>query len=137
MKIADLPSLNAVLNGISFTFLLLGFYYIKNDQRQKHKLMMICALISSALFLISYLVYHAHAGSVPYPYHDWSRLLYFIILVPHILLAALMVPFIVAAVIFALRGNFTRHVRLVRWVWPVWIYVSLSGVLIYLMLYKF
>lgn len=137
MKIADLPSLNAVLNGISFTFLLLGFYYIKNDQRQKHKLMMICALISSALFLISYLVYHAHAGSVPYPYHDWSRLLYFIILVPHILLAAVMVPFILAAVIFALRGNFTRHVRLVRWVWPVWIYVSLSGVLIYLMLYKF
>jgi uncharacterized membrane protein YozB (DUF420 family) len=96
---------------------------------------MIAVVVTSALFLGSYLVYHANVGSVPYPLHDWTRVLYFTILVPHILLAALMVPFIIAALYPAARGRFDRHARLTRWVWPVWMFVSVSGVTIYWLLY--
>ena len=96
---------------------------------------MIAAVVTSALFLGSYLVYHANVGSVPYPLHDWTRVLCFTILVPHILLAALMVPFIIAALYPAARGRFDRHARLTRWVWPVWMFVSVSGVTIYWLLY--
>jgi uncharacterized membrane protein YozB (DUF420 family) len=96
---------------------------------------MLSALVSSALFLASYLIYHAQVGSVPYPHHDWSRPIYFAILIPHVILAAVMTPFIIAAVVFALRGQFERHKRIVRWLWPVWIFVSISGVVVYVMLY--
>jgi uncharacterized membrane protein YozB (DUF420 family) len=96
---------------------------------------MLSALVSSALFLASYLIYHAQVGSVPYPHHDWSRPIYFTILIPHVILAAVMTPFIIAAVVFALRGQFERHKRIVRWLWPVWIFVSISGVVVYVMLY--
>lgn len=93
------------------------------------------ALVSSTLFLISYLIYHYRAGSVPYPYHDWTRVLYFVILIPHVILAAVMVPFIIAAVYFAIRGRFDKHTRITRWLWPVWMFVSISGVIVYIMLY--
>ena len=98
---------------------------------------MVSALISSAAFLICYLIYHAQVGSVPYPYYDWTRPVYFIILVPHIILAAIMSPFILLALWFALRNQFEKHRKIVRWLWPVWMYVSVSGVIIYLMLYVF
>lgn len=135
MKITDLSTLNAVLNAISALLLIIGYRYIKRGEQEKHKRFMIAALVSSALFLTSYLIYHYNVGSVPYPYHDWTRPVYFIILIPHVILAAVMTPFILIAVWFALRERFDRHRRLVRWVWPVWIYVSISGVIIYLMLY--
>ncbi len=96
---------------------------------------MLTALTTAALFLISYLIYHYNVGSVKYPYHDWTRPLYFVILISHTILAAAMVPFIIAAVTFALKGKFDRHKRLVRWLWPAWIYVSLTGIVVYAMLY--
>ena len=97
---------------------------------------MLAALVSSGLFLSSYLVYHFQVGSVPYPHHDWTRPLYFAVLIPHVILAALLVPLVVVLVWRALKGEFARHRRLARWVWPVWIFVSLSGVVVYLMLYR-
>ena len=96
---------------------------------------MVGALVASCLFLASYLVYHYYVGSVGYPHHDWTRLLYFAILIPHIVLAATMLPFIAVVVWRAWRGDFAKHSRLARWVWPVWIFVSITGVVIYFMLY--
>jgi len=97
---------------------------------------MLSALVSSACFLTSYVVYHYKVGSVPYPYHDWTRAVYFTILIPHVILAGAMTPFVFKAVWHALHDQYDRHRRLVRWVWPVWMFVSVSGVVIYLMLYK-
>jgi uncharacterized membrane protein YozB (DUF420 family) len=136
MNITDLPTLNAAFNLLSTLLLLFGYVYIKRGIRKTHKKFMLAALISSAIFLISYLIYHAKVGSVPYPHQDWTRYFYFTILIPHIILAAIMVPAILIALWHALRNRFEKHKRLVRWVWPVWMYVSLSGVIIYLMLYQ-
>jgi putative membrane protein len=133
--VSNLPTLNAVLNLVAAVFLLLGYVAIKNQQRPVHKRWMLLAMASSALFLISYLFYHYNVGSVPYPHYDWTRTVYFIILIPHIILAAVMVPFILAAVYFALRTRFDKHRKLTVWVWPVWMFVSLSGLAVYLMLY--
>lgn len=137
MSYSDLPTLNAVLNLISSVLLTAGYFQIKKkNNRLLHKKTMIGALITSGLFLTSYVIYHLKVGSVPYPHYDWTRTLYFSILIPHVILAAVMTPFIAIAVGFALRGRFDRHKKLVRWVWPVWIFVSVSGVVIYLMLYR-
>jgi uncharacterized membrane protein YozB (DUF420 family) len=136
MTLTDLPTLNAILNTISAMLLLFGFIRIRQGRRETHRKFMLSALATSALFLISYVIYHSLAGSVPYPHHDWTRPIYFAVLIPHVILAAVMVPFILIAVRHALRGDFTRHKRLVRWVWPVWMYVSASGVVIYFMLYR-
>lgn len=137
MKIADLPTVNAILNSISFVLLIIGYRFIKSGQQQRHKRVMIGALISSTFFLTSYVYYHYNVGSVPYPYHDWTRPVYFTILIPHVLLAILMTPFILVAVWSAIRKNFGRHRRIMRWIWPVWMFVSVSGVFVYLMLYQF
>jgi uncharacterized membrane protein YozB (DUF420 family) len=96
---------------------------------------MLASLGSSCAFFISYLIYHYRVGSVPYPYDDWTRPVYLALLIPHIILAALMVPFIVAAVYYALRGKSGSHKKIVRFLWPTWMFVSLSGILVYLMLY--
>jgi putative membrane protein len=132
-----LPTLNATLNFISAVLLTFGFVYIKRQQPRIHKKIMLTALVSSALFLISYLIYHANVGSVPYQHYDWTRPVYFTILIPHVILAGLMVPFILAAVWLALKGKFDKHKKLVKWVWPVWMFVSVSGIVIYLMLYHY
>ncbi len=132
----ELPTYNAVFNSISAALLIAGYIQIRRGNRGGHKKCMLSALLSSLVFLASYLVYHYAVGSVPYPYHDWTRPVYFIILIPHVILAAIMTPFIVIAVWHALRENFARHVRIARWVFPVWLYVSASGVVIYLMLYR-
>ena len=135
MSYTDLPTLNACLNGISSICLLAGYVAVRRGQLDRHRSLMLGAVGASALFLASYLVYHAQVGSVPYPLHDWTRPLYFAVLVPHVILAALMVPFILAALYQAWRGRFDRHARLTRWVWPVWVFVSLSGIFIFAMLY--
>jgi uncharacterized membrane protein YozB (DUF420 family) len=137
MNVTDLPSLNAILNGISTILLLFGYIYIKKGRQTTHRKFMVAAVISSALFLISYLIYHYQVGSVPYPHHDWTRPLYFAILIPHVILAAVMVPFILLALYFAVRKKFDSHKKITRWLWPVWMFVSLSGIIIYIMLYKF
>ncbi|HNE84304.1 MAG TPA: DUF420 domain-containing protein [bacterium] len=129
--------MNAILNSVSTVFLTLGYIAIRKKDRVQHKRYMVTALISSALFLTCYLIYHYQVGSVPYPYYDWTRPVYFVILVPHIILAAIMSPFIISAVHYAWIGEFAKHKRLMRWVWPVWMFVSVSGVVIYLMLYRF
>jgi uncharacterized membrane protein YozB (DUF420 family) len=135
MSISDLPAVNATLNFISAILLLIGRIQIKNSRADLHKKIMITALCSSALFLISYLIYHGAVGSVPYERFDWTRPIYFAVLIPHIILAVVMAPFIILAVYFALRKKFDRHRRLVQWVWPVWMFVSVSGIVVYLMLY--
>ncbi len=136
MDYSILPSINAALNAISAILLTFGYVNIKRGHRDTHKKFMIAALISSALFLTTYLIYHNAVGSVPYPHHDWTRPLYFAILIPHVILAALMTPFIVIAVAHALNGRFEKHRRIVRWLWPVWMFVSVSGILVYVMLYQ-
>ena len=130
------PTLNAVLNGIAAILLLAGFVAVKRHRPDVHKRFMVGALAVSALFLMSYLVYHYRVGSVAYPFHDWTRPVYFGILIPHVILAAVMVPFILAAVWFAFRQDFARHTRITRWIWPVWMFVSVTGVVIYFMLYR-
>lgn len=135
MTAKDLPTLNAALNALSAILLLSGYAQIKRGNRKIHKKIMLSALVVSLLFLASYAVYHAQVGSVPYPHHDWTRPLYFAVLIPHVLFAALMTPFIVIAVRFALKEQHEKHRKFVRWIWPVWIFVSFSGIIIYLMLY--
>jgi len=133
--ITILSTVNAVLNTISAILLISGYVRIKKQQPAVHKKFMLSALAVSALFMISYLIYHHYAGSVPYPYYDWTRPIYFIILIPHIILAGLMTPFVLITVWLALKKKFEIHRRFARWVFPVWLFVSVSGVLIYLMLY--
>lgn len=133
-----LPTLNACLNFTALIFLLLGRYYVKKGDLQKHWKMMSAALVTSAVFLTSYLYYHFVVGSpVEYEGTGWTRTLYFLVLVPHIILAAVQVPFILAVVWTALKKKFVLHVKLVKWVWPVWVYVSITGVMVYMMLYIF
>jgi len=136
MTVSALPTLNAILNSIATVLLILGFVNIKKKRIDRHKTFMLAALVTSALFLTSYLIYHAQVGSTPYPHYDWTRTLYFIILIPHIILAAVMTPFILIMVWHAWKEQFEKHKRLARWVWPVWIFVSISGVIVYLMLYQ-
>ena len=137
MTVQDLPTINAGLNLLSTCFLLLGYINIKRGNKDTHKKFMVSALVSSALFLFFYLYYHSQVGSVPYPYFNWTRPVYFTVLIPHVLLAAGMIPFILMAVWFAFRGQFEKHRKIVHWLWPVWMYVSITGVVIYLMLYIF
>lgn len=135
ISVSDLPTLNAALNSISAVLLAFGYISIRRGRQESHKRFMLAALASSALFLTSYLIYHYAVGSVPYPYDDWTRPVYFTVLIPHVILAAVMTPFILVMVWRALRGQFDRHRQLARWVWPVWMFVSVSGVVVYLMLY--
>ncbi len=136
-EISLLPTLNATLNLISIFFLVAGRRAVKRGDIGGHWRNMTAALCVSALFLGSYLYYHALVGSVKYEGVGWARALYLLILVPHILLAALQVPFILAAVATALRARFDVHRRITRILWPVWLYVSVTGVLVYLLLYIF
>ena len=132
-----LPTLNALLNAVSGILLFIAYRHIKRHRPEAHKRAMFAAIGVSILFLTTYLYYHAMVGSVRYPIHDWTRILYLSILAPHTILAALMVPFIVAAVTFALKGKFSQHTAITRWLWPVWMFVSISGVIVYLMLYQY
>lgn len=131
-----LPHLNALLNFMSACFLLLGFKAIKSGRIERHRVLMCLALVSSTFFLVFYLIHHANVGSVPYLVEGWSRYLYFSILIPHVILAALMVPFIIALLYRISRGDIDGHKRLARWVWPVWMFVSVSGIIVYVMVYQ-
>ena len=135
MSLNDLPTLNATLNGISAVFLLIGYYRIRTGNREGHRQMMTCALVTSVLFLTSYLIYHYNVGAVPYPHQDWTRLLYFFILIPHIILAAVNVPFVLIVATRGFKGRYASHKRLARWIWPLWMFVCISGIVIYGMLY--
>lgn len=138
MPVLFFPTLNACLNFTALIFLLLGRRVVKRGDVRAHRRWMTLALATSALFLSSYLYYHFVVGSeVKYQGAGFMKGLYYLVLFPHILLATAQIPFIALAVVSALRRNFRLHVRVVRWVWPVWVYVSVTGVLVYLMLYIF
>jgi len=133
---SDLPALNALLNSLTTILLISGYIQIRKGNEVVHRKIMLTALTTSALFLTSYLIYHNQVGSVPYPHQDWTRFLYFSILIPHVILAAVMVPFIIIGVWRALKGRFDKHKRIMRFTFPVWLFVSITGVIVYLMLYQ-
>jgi len=135
IDISDLPAVNAALNGVSAILLVVGFYFIRRGRRRRHRTFMLAAFGTSTLFLISYLIYHASVGSVPFQGQGWMRPLYFLILFTHVVLAAIIVPLALVTLVWAGRGRFSRHRRIARWTLPVWWYVSVTGVLVYLMLY--
>ncbi len=133
-----LPTLNACLNLTAGLFLFLGYCSIKRGRRDLHRNFMVCALIASGLFLCSYLTYHyLSPGPTYYKKEGFLRVLYFTILLTHTPLAALIVPACIIAVYHAIKGQFDKHVRITRWLYPTWMYVSVTGVIIYLMLYVF
>ena len=135
--IGSLPAVNATLNAISGTFLVIAWVLIKQRRIAAHRRMMIAAFATSTLFLVSYVIYHANAGSRPYHGTGWLRTLYFSILIPHVLLAAAVVPLAVVTLRRGLRRDDIRHRRIARITLPIWLFVSVTGVIVYLMLYQF
>ena len=131
-----LPALNATLNGIASVFLAVGWMFIKRGDRHRHRACMLVAFAMSALFLASYLVYHANVGSVPFQRQGSVRAVYFFILITHVVLAALILPLALVTLSRALSRRFDRHRQIARWTLPIWLYVSITGVVIYVMLYR-
>ena len=131
----QLPTLNAALNTLSAVFICAGYFFIRRKDRGAHRRCMLAALTCSILFLISYLVYHYQVGSVGFKGQGWIRPVYFTILITHTILATAVVPLVLLTVIRALRERFDAHRRIARWTFPIWLYVSVTGVVIYLMLY--
>lgn len=136
MTVHDLPTLNAALNATSFVLLSTGYVFIRRGQRDKHKLCMLAALAVSALFLTSYVVYHAQVGSVPFKGAGAIRTVYFAILITHVILAIAIVPLVIVTASRALSARFDKHRVIARWTLPLWMYVSVTGVVVYLMLYR-
>jgi len=134
--ISSLPHLNAALNATATVLLVTGWLLIKRRRIQQHRAVMIAAVITSAAFLTSYVVYHANAGSKPFPGTGAMRTVYFAILIPHVILAAVSLPPILITFIRGLRRDDQRHRRIARWTLPVWLYVSVTGVIVYVMLYR-
>ncbi len=130
------PAVNATLNGCSAVLLVTGHTLIQRGRMAAHRAVMLTAVGTSALFLVSYLYYHAHVGSVHFRGTGWSRPVYFTILISHTILAATIVPLVIITLVRALRGHFDRHRAIARWAYPLWLYVSVTGVVIYLMLYR-
>jgi len=139
MLVNFLPTLNAILNATSGILITIGFFLIRRRRIAAHRACMIGAVISSSLFLISYLVYHIgfKAGVSRFTGTGWIRPVYFVILVSHTILAITIVPLIAVTLTRALRGRFILHRRIARWTFPMWLYVSVTGVIVYLMLYHF
>lgn len=136
MTVYDLPALNATLNGLAATCLLAGFVFIKRGRQDAHRLAMVGALVLSAAFLASYLVYHYHVGSRPFLGQGAIRVVYFTVLITHVVLAIVIVPMVLVTVSRALSARFDAHRRVARWTWPLWMYVSVTGVIVYVMLYR-
>jgi putative membrane protein len=136
LALRDLPALNATLNATACVLLLTGWRLIRARRIAAHRAVMITALVCSTLFLVSYLVYHAQVGSVHFPGHGVARLVYFSILISHTILAATVPVLAVMTLWRALARRFDRHRRLARWTLPIWLYVSVTGVVVYWMLYR-
>jgi uncharacterized membrane protein YozB (DUF420 family) len=133
---SQLPALNAFLNGLSAIFLTIGYVLIRCRDMRRHRACMLAAFVTSALFLTSYLIYHAHVGSVPFPGQGPIRFVYFAILITHVILAAAILPLALVTLSRALSSRFDRHRRIARVTLPLWLYVSVTGVVIYLMVYR-
>src|ERR1044072_1428808 len=142
MTLADLPIVNAGLNALSTLFLTAGYVFIKRKQQNAHRNCMIAAFATSTLFLICYLTYHTyvayylHRGPTRFLDPAWFRPIYLTILITHTILAIVIVPMVLMSLSRGLRGDFERHKRIARWTWPLWMYVSVTGVIIYLLLYQ-
>ena len=136
MTVADLPALNASLNAIAGILLVIGYILIRRQQWRAHRAVMLAAFSVSTLFLISYLIYHANVGSRPFPGRGPIRAVYLTILLTHIVLAAAVVPLALITLTRGLRERFDRHVAIARWTLPIWLYVSVTGVVVYWMLYQ-
>jgi len=135
-QFAIFPALNATLNGASAILLVSGRWFIMHGRMTVHRAFMIAALITSSAFLCCYLYYHYHVGSVHFQGRGVARPIYFAILISHTILAAAIVPMIIITLSRALRERFDRHRVIARWTFPLWLYVSITGVVIYLMLYR-
>ncbi len=142
MTIHDLPAVNAMLNGLSAVFLMAGFVFIKRGNKSAHRKCMVAAFGTSVVFLAGYLTYHTylgvvlHLGPTRFVNPAWLRPIYLVILFTHTLLAAAIVPLILMTLHRARKQQFDRHKQIARWTWPLWLYVSLTGVVIYLLLYQ-
>jgi uncharacterized membrane protein YozB (DUF420 family) len=136
LTIADLPLVNAILNGLSAVLLSSGYVAIWRQHVALHKTCMLSACVTSALFLTSYLIYHYHIGSRPFPGQGGMRGVYFAILISHTILAVVIVPMVLLTLYRAFTSQWLRHRRLARWTLPLWLYVSVTGVVIYIMLYR-
>jgi uncharacterized membrane protein YozB (DUF420 family) len=134
--LSDLPALNATLNGIAGLCLLAGYYFIRQRQIARHRAAMIGAFAMSTLFLISYVIYHANIGSKPFQGQGPIRIAYFTILITHIILATAVVPLALITLSRGLKRDAARHRRIAKIPWPIWMYVSVTGVVVYLMLYQ-
>jgi putative membrane protein len=135
IALTELPTVNAVLNATSAVFLIAGYRFIRAKNRDAHRACMLGAFTSSTLFLISYLVYHFQVGSVPFRGQGAIRVVYFAILVTHTILATTVVPLSLITLVRAVRTKFDAHRRIARWTLPIWLYVSVTGVVVYWMLY--
>jgi uncharacterized membrane protein YozB (DUF420 family) len=136
IQIADLPALNATLNATSAIFLTAGYLFIRRGRISLHKSCMLGALVASAAFLTSYVVYHWNTGSRPFAGVGAVRYVYFSILITHVSLAITILPLALITAARGLRAQYERHVKIARWTLPLWLYVSVTGVVIYLMLYR-
>jgi uncharacterized membrane protein YozB (DUF420 family) len=135
LQLSSLPTLNAFLNATSAVLLVIGYRFIRRQNIRAHRACMLAAFTVSVLSLLSYLTYHYYAGTTRFTGQGWVRTAYFIVLISHTILAAL-VPFLAALTLFrAVKEQFTKHRQIARWTLPVWLYVSVTGVLVYFMLY--
>lgn len=137
MNYSVLPHLNAILNATSGILLVAGFFFIRRRKITAHLLCMSAAVAVSVLFLISYLTYHYHHGSTRFTGQGAVRYVYLTILLTHTVLAVVIVPLVVVTLRRAVRGEYAKHRRIARWTFPLWLYVSITGVIVYLMLYQF
>ena len=136
MTVSDLPAINASLNAISSILLVIGYTLIRQGRREAHRKVMLAAFATSTLFLAGYLVYHYNIGSRPFTGQGPIRVVYFTILISHIILAAFTLPLALITLSRALRSRFASHVAIARWTLPIWLYVSVTGVIVYVMLYQ-
>jgi putative membrane protein len=132
----DLPAVNAALNALSGILLMVGYTLIRARRIQQHRKFMIAAFVASSLFLVSYVIYHAQVGSVRFTRHGFVRPLYFSILISHVTLAAFVLPMAILTLTRGLNGRYARHRAIARWTYPIWMYVSVTGVLVYVLLYQ-
>jgi uncharacterized membrane protein YozB (DUF420 family) len=133
---SDLPALNATFNLVSTVFISFGWYFIRRGLWRRHMVCMVVALGSSICFLIGYIIYHARIGERSSGYSGWLAAIYFPVLASHVLLAFVTLPLVILTLIPVFRRRWDRHKRIARWTIPIWLYVSVTGVLVYLMLYQ-
>lgn len=136
ISVGDLPTVNATLNGTSALLLVAGYIAIRGGRRSVHRALMLTALGTSILFLASYLFYHYHAGTTRFTGEGLVRLFYFVVLTSHTILAMVIVPLVAVTLYLAVRERFPRHRRIARWTFPLWLYVSVTGIVVYVMLYQ-